>query len=137
ARQPLPAAEHEVFPIDFEAPTCGEHGSSVELLKLVEHPCGKGEECPILDLHFRNPESRPLWLLLDVSGEFAVYLEEVDILHDRNAPGPPAWQFLGQNLHEALRLPSGADVTVRNLRYFPQLADLRVVFVDHIALNYN
>lgn len=134
---PQPTFEPVIVPVDLGAPRCCEGGPSVQILQTRRIRCGKGDECTLIDQRIRNPEDRPLWLLVDASSDFSGYLKSVSILHPRHAPGPPVWEFHGQSYHQAFRVPPGADIIVRNVEYRGLLTKFRAVFFDSIALNYD
>ena len=134
---PRSTFEPVIVPIELGAPKCCEAGPSVQILRAHRVRCGKGDTCTLLDQRIRNPEDRALWVLIDARREFSGYLESVRILHARYASSPPAWAFSGQNYHQALRVPPGADIIVRNVEYRGSLREFRAVFFDRIALNHD
>jgi hypothetical protein len=135
-RSRAPAIEGLIVPIELAGPTCGADGPSVAVVGARPFRCGKGETCTSLDLRVQNRAKRPLWFLLDGDGDFAGYLDSVEIVHSAYGPSPPVWSFYGDNFNQAARLPPEADLVLRNLHLRPGRASFRAVFFDRLILDY-
>ncbi len=126
-----------VVPIELDGPKCGEGGPSVDIVTADPYRCGKGDTCTRVEMRIRNPEARALFLLTDGRQPFSGYLDSVSILFGRESPNTPVWEFVGQNYHQAFKLPPGADVVIRNLEFHTALEDFVAVFLDRILLNHD
>jgi hypothetical protein len=125
-----------VVPIEFAGPSCAEGGPSVEIRRAERYRCGKGDTCTRTDMRIRNPESGALFLLTDATLDFSGYLTSVSLLYGIESPTTPVWEFEGQNIHQAFKLPSGADVIIRNLEFHEDLQEFVAVFLDKILLDH-
>lgn len=133
---PLRPVEPVVDPIELAGPTCHGRGPSVEILFAQRFPCGKGDTCTRVDQRIRNPTGSAVWLLLDEERMFPREVGSVSILRSGRAEAPPpVWEFDGQTSERALRVPPAADVVARHFEYRRPLDQLRVVFLDRLALD--
>jgi hypothetical protein len=130
-----PEPEAVIFPIKFDGPECRAGGPSVDILRADRYSCGKGDTCTRVHMRLRNPEDRALFLLTDGTSPFAGYLESVSLLFGRESPNAPMWEFEGQNYHQAFKLPSGADIVIRNLEFHTDLEEFVAVYLDRILLD--
>ena len=69
----------------------------------------------IVEARVRNPLASPVWLLYDVGGGLPSIINTVTLLRTSPAPGAHVWRFYGDGGFEAVRLPPGADVVLRDL----------------------
>lgn len=132
-----PVIEGLILPIELAGPTCGSGGPGAAIVGARPFRCGKGDTCTSLDLHVQNRAQRPIWLPLDGDRDFSGVLDRAEIIQSGLAPSPPVWKFYGDDINSAVRLPPGADLTLRNIPFFPAIASFRAAFFDRLILEYN
>ena len=106
-----------------EGPACGPGGPTVELKETLFAPGKPPVRHATIEARVRNPLASPVWLLYDLGGALPSIVNAVTLLRTSPAPGAHVWSFQGNGGFEAVRLPPGADLVLRELELSSHAAE--------------
>jgi hypothetical protein len=111
------ASEPQVRPLrSLDGPPCSSHGPMIQMSPAPTFHAKPPLRLATTDAHIRNPLGTPIWLLYDLGGSSLPRAVE-DLTLSRSTVTPPAyvWAFSGEGGFRGLRIPPGADLSVRGL----------------------
>jgi hypothetical protein len=109
------SASDPIVPHPPEGPPCGPAGPTLELKEMLYSGGKPPHRSAIVDVRVRNPMSSPVWLLYGLGGNFPSIVTAVRVSRTSPAPRAHVWSFEGNGGFEAVRLPPGADLVLRDL----------------------
>ncbi len=111
------ASDTEAKPsVSLGGPPCGLDGPSIQMTGAPTFHGKPPLRLAMMDARIHNPLSTSVWLLYDLGGStLPSVVEDVSLSKSAVAPLAYVWTFSGDRSFRALRIPPGADLSVRRL----------------------